>query len=159
MSVAELYPARVGADGRAWFRPVRPAGVDLSQWGWTSQPGLAHPDYGQGPHVVVHTPSSTAVLCGGPGACVACDEDRQTGGLHREGTCGGDCSGCVGDGEGGPTAVEAARLRTEAWRQAAGVAVGGPVDDVAVAWRDPLARRMVALDEARRAIEATGVLW
>ncbi|AFN37772.1 hypothetical protein FGG44_gp84 [Mycobacterium phage MacnCheese] len=129
MSVADQFPARVGTDGRAWFRPARPAGVDMAQWGWTSQPALAHADYGRGPHVVVHTPSATAVLCGGPGACTACDEDAQCNGLHREGTCGGECSGCVGDGEGGPTRSEAVRLR------------------------------QVALDEARTAIEAAGLLW
>lgn len=114
LSVAEQYPARTDSNGRTWFRPVRPAGCDLSQWGWTSQPGLAHPDYGPGPHVVTHAPTATAVKCGGPGACVACDHDRQANGLHPEGTCGGDCSGCVGDGEGGPTAAEAAQNRAAA---------------------------------------------
>ncbi|ASR85680.1 hypothetical protein SEA_AMGINE_80 [Mycobacterium phage Amgine] len=114
LTVAEQYPARVDSNGRVWFRPARPAGVDLAQWGWTSQPALAHPDYGRGPHVVVHTPTRTAVKCGGPGGCSACDYDARTGGLHPEGMCGGDCSGCVGDGEGGPTAAGAARNRDAA---------------------------------------------
>ncbi|QFG11695.1 hypothetical protein SEA_GUANICA15_86 [Mycobacterium phage Guanica15] len=45
MSIAEQYPARTDANGRTWWRPVRPAGTDLSQWGWTSDPAQAHPDY------------------------------------------------------------------------------------------------------------------
>lgn len=45
MNVAEEYPARTDSRGVTWYRPIRPAGVDVSQWGWTSQPGLAHPDY------------------------------------------------------------------------------------------------------------------
>ncbi|QAU06500.1 hypothetical protein SEA_KISI_82 [Mycobacterium phage KiSi] len=75
-SVAEVFPARTDAQGRTWYRPVRDAGTDLSQWGWTSQRKLAHPDY-----------------------LAAADES--TGGLHPEGLCGGDCSGCVSEGEGG----------------------------------------------------------
>ncbi|ASR85282.1 hypothetical protein I5H06_gp22 [Mycobacterium phage SirPhilip] len=76
MNVAETYPARLQSDGRTWYRPVRPAGADLSQWGWTSQREQAHPDY-------------------------CAQIDAQTGGLHPEGLCGGDCSGCVSEGEGG----------------------------------------------------------
>ncbi|QJD50383.1 hypothetical protein I5H01_gp024 [Mycobacterium phage MarkPhew] len=79
--VAARFPAQVQADGRAWYRPVRDAGMDLSQWGWTSDPRQAHPAY-------------RALY------------DAQTGGLHPEGLCGGDCSGCVGEGEGGPHVVE-----------------------------------------------------
>lgn len=45
MNVAEAYPARTDTNGRTWYRPVRPAGVDFSQWGWTSQLKYAHPDY------------------------------------------------------------------------------------------------------------------
>ncbi|AHY26907.1 hypothetical protein SEA_MUFASA_83 [Mycobacterium phage Mufasa] len=45
MNVAEQYPARTDTNGRTWFRPVRPPGADVSQWGWTSQPEQAHPDY------------------------------------------------------------------------------------------------------------------
>lgn len=45
MSVADQYPARTDTLGRTWWRPVRPAGTDLSQWGWTSDPAQAHPDY------------------------------------------------------------------------------------------------------------------
>ncbi|QFG11499.1 hypothetical protein I5G87_gp75 [Mycobacterium phage Ekdilam] len=120
LTVAEQFPARVDSNGRAWFRPARPAGVDMAQWGWTSQPALAHADYGTGPHVVVHVPTATAVKCGGPGACVACDHDRQTGGLHPEGTCGAveGCSGCVGVGDGGPAMLEAGANRLAAVVQA-----------------------------------------
>ncbi|QFG14129.1 hypothetical protein I5G97_gp024 [Mycobacterium phage Curiosium] len=45
MSVADQYPARTDTNGLTWWRPVRPAGTDLSQWGWTSDPAQAHPDY------------------------------------------------------------------------------------------------------------------
>ncbi|ASZ75152.1 hypothetical protein PBI_TREYKAY_83 [Mycobacterium phage TreyKay] len=45
MSIAAQYPARTDTNGRTWWRPVRPAGTDLSQWGWTSDPAQAHPDY------------------------------------------------------------------------------------------------------------------
>ncbi|QBP31665.1 hypothetical protein SEA_NIKLAS_83 [Mycobacterium Phage Niklas] len=45
MNVAEQYPAVTDASGRTWYRPVRPAGADFSQWGWTSDPAQAHPDY------------------------------------------------------------------------------------------------------------------
>ncbi|WNM73573.1 hypothetical protein SEA_TRUFFULATREE_82 [Mycobacterium Phage TruffulaTree] len=45
MSIAAQYPARTDTLGRTWWRPVRPAGTDLSQWGWTSDPAQAHPDY------------------------------------------------------------------------------------------------------------------
>ncbi|QFG09272.1 hypothetical protein SEA_EFRA2_87 [Mycobacterium phage Efra2] len=45
MSIAEQYPARTDTNGRTWWRPLRPAGTDLSQWGWTSDPAQAHPDY------------------------------------------------------------------------------------------------------------------
>lgn len=47
MSVAQDYPARTDADGRTWYRPVRDKGMDLSQWGWTSNPAMAHPDYAE----------------------------------------------------------------------------------------------------------------
>lgn len=30
------------------------------------------------------------------------EQDAQCGGLHQESLCGLDCSGCVGEGEGGP---------------------------------------------------------
>ncbi|AEL19722.1 hypothetical protein CL76_gp28 [Mycobacterium phage Larva] len=45
MNVAEQYPARTDDNGVTWFRPVRDAGSDFSQWGWTSQREQAHPDY------------------------------------------------------------------------------------------------------------------
>ncbi|UQT01819.1 hypothetical protein SEA_POKERUS_81 [Mycobacterium phage Pokerus] len=45
MSIAAQYPARTDTLGRTWWRPVRPAGTDLSQWGWTSDPAQAHTDY------------------------------------------------------------------------------------------------------------------
>ncbi|ASR85383.1 hypothetical protein SEA_CAIN_85 [Mycobacterium phage Cain] len=81
MNVARQYPARTDANGRTWFRPVRTPGMDFSQWGWTSQPCYAHPDY-------LHH----AGECGG--ACGLCH-------LHPAGMCGGDCSGCVNEAEGG----------------------------------------------------------
>lgn len=46
-NVAQTYPARTDDHGTTWYRPVRDQGMDLSQWGWTSQPELAHPDYTQ----------------------------------------------------------------------------------------------------------------
>ncbi|ASR85965.1 hypothetical protein SEA_PEANAM_83 [Mycobacterium phage Peanam] len=72
MNVAEQYPAVTDANGRTWYRPVRPAGADFSQWGWTGDADQAHPDYG--PHVVEHVASGARVRCGGPGACAVCDE-------------------------------------------------------------------------------------
>lgn len=45
MSVAEQYPARTDTNGTTWYRPVRPKGIDFDQWGWTSDPRQAHPDY------------------------------------------------------------------------------------------------------------------
>lgn len=45
MSVAQEFPARTDANGVTWYRPVRDAGIQLSQWGWTSNPEMAHPDY------------------------------------------------------------------------------------------------------------------
>ncbi|QAX95620.1 hypothetical protein I5H03_gp026 [Mycobacterium phage Nibb] len=75
MSVASQYPMVRDSNGREWYRPVRPAGADLSQWGWTSLRELAHPDYRQ-------------------------QADEAAGGLHPERLCGGDCSGCVSEGEG-----------------------------------------------------------
>ncbi|QFG09465.1 hypothetical protein I5H08_gp022 [Mycobacterium phage Yuna] len=106
--VAALYPAQPQRDGRAWYRPVRPPGSDLSQWGWTSQRKLAHPAY-------------------------AALYDAQTGGLHPEGLCGGDCSGCVSEGEGG----------------------GRDGSSQLDALRGPLQ----TLAEAQAAVEATGLLW
>ncbi|WNM69023.1 hypothetical protein SEA_TRIBLETROUBLE_82 [Mycobacterium Phage TribleTrouble] len=149
MSVADQYPARVGTDGRAWFRPVRPAGVDMAQWGWTSQPSLAHADYGVGPHVVVHAPTATAILCGGPGRCRACEHDPQTGGLHPEGLCGGDCSGCVSEGEGGPTAAGAEWNRRDAY------------EDADKARRAPEAarRQYVAMQTAVQVLDDSTGLW
>lgn len=76
MNVAELYPAHTDGNGTTWYRPVRDPGLDVSQWGWTSDPLLAHPDY-------------------------LAQADEQTGGLHPESMCGRDCSGCVSPGEGG----------------------------------------------------------
>lgn len=71
VNVAEQYPARTDSNGTTWFRPARGAGLDFSQWGWTSDPAQAHPDYGTGPHIVRHA-SGAAALCGGPGACMVC---------------------------------------------------------------------------------------
>ena len=45
MNVAQDFPARTDDNGNTWYRPVRDKGMDLSQWGWTSNPELAHPDY------------------------------------------------------------------------------------------------------------------
>ncbi|WP_016891473.1 hypothetical protein [Mycobacteroides abscessus] len=45
MSVAEQYPARTDTNGATWYRPVRSKGIDFDQWGWTSDPHQAHPDY------------------------------------------------------------------------------------------------------------------
>lgn len=45
MSVAGLYPARTDTNGRTWYRPVRDPGIGVDQWGWTSDPAQAHPDY------------------------------------------------------------------------------------------------------------------
>lgn len=45
MNVAQLYPAHTDDNGRTWYRPVLDKGVDTSQWGWTSDPAQAHPDY------------------------------------------------------------------------------------------------------------------
>lgn len=45
MTVAEQYPPRTDGNGRTWWRPVRDPGLDFSQWGWTSDPAQAHPDY------------------------------------------------------------------------------------------------------------------
>lgn len=75
-SVAVLYPARRATDGVVWYRPARDPGVGVDQWGWTSNPRLAHPDY-------------------------RAHFEAQTGGFHPAELCGGDCSGCVGRGEGG----------------------------------------------------------
>lgn len=76
MSVAEQYPAHKDSNGTRWYRPQLEAGTGIGQWGWTSDPRQAHSDY------VAHY-------------------NAQTGGLHPEGLCGGDCTGCVGPGEGG----------------------------------------------------------
>lgn len=75
MNVAENYPAHTDSNGTTWYRPVQDPGFGVSQWGWTSDRKLAHPDY-------------------------VAEMDAQTGGLHPEGLCGGDCSGCCGPGEG-----------------------------------------------------------
>ncbi|SLH42691.1 hypothetical protein [Mycobacteroides abscessus] len=45
MSVAEEYPARTDGNGATWYRPMRPKGIAFDQWGWTSDPMQAHPDY------------------------------------------------------------------------------------------------------------------
>ncbi len=45
MNIAELYPPVTDGRGVTWWRPVRDAGADVSQWGWTSDPAQAHPDY------------------------------------------------------------------------------------------------------------------
>lgn len=45
MSVAEDWPARTDTNGRTWWRPVRDAKMSFDQWGWTSDPAQAHPDY------------------------------------------------------------------------------------------------------------------
>ncbi|AOQ28932.1 hypothetical protein SEA_THYATIRA_76 [Mycobacterium phage Thyatira] len=72
MSVAEQYPARTDSNGVTWFRPARDTGLDFSQWGWTSDPTQAHPDYGIGPHIVRHDATGTEALCAGPAGCVVC---------------------------------------------------------------------------------------
>lgn len=74
-SVAEQYPAQSRVDGTTWYRPRRVPGAGVDQWGWTSDPRQAHPDY-------------------------AAYYDAQSGGLHPAGLCGGDCTGCVDPGEG-----------------------------------------------------------
>lgn len=76
VSVAIQFPARRGSDGIRWYRPVREAGMSADQWGWTSNPRMAHPDY-------------------------RTHYDAECNGLHPAGLCGGDCSGCVEPGEGG----------------------------------------------------------
>ncbi|QFP94866.1 hypothetical protein SEA_MARSHAWN_80 [Mycobacterium phage Marshawn] len=43
--IAARFPAVTDSAGRTWWRPVRDAGTDLSQWGWTSDPLQAHPAY------------------------------------------------------------------------------------------------------------------
>ncbi|WP_237146503.1 PD-(D/E)XK nuclease family protein [Mycobacteroides abscessus] len=63
VSVAEEYPARTDDNGTTWYRPVRPKGIGIDQWGWTSQPEQAHPDY-----------AKAASLCGVPDN--ATPEDR-----------------------------------------------------------------------------------
>ncbi|ASR85584.1 hypothetical protein I5G80_gp060 [Mycobacterium phage Krueger] len=80
MNVARQYPARTDANGRTWFRPVRSPGMDFAQWGWTSQPCYAHPDY-------LHRTGECGDVCG------LCE-------FHPQGTCEGDCAGCVAPGEG-----------------------------------------------------------
>ncbi|QJD50482.1 hypothetical protein SEA_CHRIS_80 [Mycobacterium phage Chris] len=123
-SVAVLFPARTQSDGRAWYRPVRPPGADMSQWAWTSDPRLAHPDY-----------------------CAHYDE--QTGGLHPEGLCGGDCSGCVGEGEGGPLRTVAALVE----------AATAPVVSVAAARAEVFGAAWSQVVELASAIESEGTLW
>lgn len=44
-NVAQLYPARTDTNGLTWYRPVRDPGMSTEQWGWTSDPMQAHPDY------------------------------------------------------------------------------------------------------------------
>lgn len=46
--ISHDYPAHTDGNGTTWYRPVRPKGTDLSQWGWTSDPKQAHPDYRAG---------------------------------------------------------------------------------------------------------------
>ena len=48
LNVAQQYPARTDTNGTTWYRPVREKGVGIDQWGWTSDPAQAHPDYAQG---------------------------------------------------------------------------------------------------------------
>ncbi|BBX88008.1 hypothetical protein MAUB_58810 [Mycolicibacterium aubagnense] len=73
MNVAQQFPARTDSNGVIWYRH-RDSDSGTSRSEWTSDPTQAHSDY------VAHY-------------------DATTGGLHPEGVCGGDCSGCCSDAE------------------------------------------------------------
>ena len=48
-NVADQWPAQPDAGtGLTWYRPARDKGMSLEQWGWTSDPDQAHPDYNVG---------------------------------------------------------------------------------------------------------------
>lgn len=50
MTVAQEYPPHTDSNGTTWYRPVRDPALSLSQWGWTSSPDQAHPDYRKDPN-------------------------------------------------------------------------------------------------------------
>ncbi|QXN73817.1 hypothetical protein SEA_SOSEPH_74 [Mycobacterium phage SoSeph] len=132
MNVAEQYPPCTDDNGVTWFRPARDAGTDFSQWGWTSQREQAHPDY-RGHY------------------------DAQTGGLHPERLCGGDCSGCVSEAEGAPPYRWGFPQSTERPAEVRPLPGGGfalvPVDPLPTDPLDPLPAEFVSvgyIDETRR---------
>ncbi|AON96729.1 hypothetical protein SEA_GENGAR_74 [Mycobacterium phage Gengar] len=132
MNVAEQWPARTDSNGVTWFRPARDAGSDFSQWGWTSQREQAHPDY-------------------------RAHFEAQTGGLHPERLCGGDCSGCVSEAEGAPPYRWGFPLSTERPAEVRPLPGGGfalvPVDPLPTEPLDALPAEFVSvgyIDETQR---------